>query len=230
MTIQRILHLIELADITAKTLTQETGLSHSAISEWKKGKAKPSADALVRIAEYFEVPIEYLLGMGVYSNWEDLQTNVGMEAIIAAVYEDYPNEALITGDSVYGEFRRGVYESEIKMIRFFNWAVKSVELEEANEFSEDFYEWRDVTKAHIEYSDIFKMLIRERESEPTMIRFTAKELADNFMARMKAGPYANLEEDEKELLYHYRGLTEIQKGEVFKVIKGFRYNCYKSFD
>lgn len=228
MAIQRILHLIELADITAKTLTQEADLSKSAISEWKKGKAKPSADALVRIAEYFEVPIEYLLGMGVYSNWEELWSDAGREAIIAAVYEDYPSEILITGDSVIGEFRRGVLGTEIDMIRFFNWAVKSVKLEEVNEFSEDSYEWRDVTKAEIEYSDIFKMLTRE--SKPAMIHFTAKELADDFMARMKAGPYENLDVDEKELLDHYRGLTEIQKGEVFKVIKGFRYNRYKSFD
>ncbi|MCH5260713.1 MAG: helix-turn-helix transcriptional regulator [Lachnospiraceae bacterium] len=228
MAIQRILHLIELAGITAKTLTQKAGLSQSAISEWKKGKAKPSADALVRIAEYFEVPIEYLLSMGVYLNWEDLWTDAGREAIIAAVYEDYPNEVLITGDSVIGEFRRAVLGTEIEMIRFFNWAVKSVKLEEVNEFSEYFHEWRDVTKAYIEYSDVFKMLTRE--SEPAMIHFTGKELADDFMARMKAGPYENLEEDEKELLYQYRGLTEIQKGEVFKVIKGFRYNRYKSFD
>ena len=227
MTIQRILHLIELADITAKTLTQEAGLSHSAISEWKKGKAKPSADALVRIAEYFEVPIEYLLGMGVYLNWEDLWTDAGREAIVAAVYRDYPNMKLITGDSVVGEFRRGVLGTEIEMIRFFNWAVKSVKLEEVNEFSEYFHEWRDVTKAYIEYSDIFKMLIRE--FEPAIITFTAKERADDFMARMKAGPYENLGEDEKELLDHYRMLTVIQKGEVFKVINGFRYDHYKPF-
>ena len=41
MSIQRILHLIDLANITAKALTQETGLSHSAISEWKKEKQNP---------------------------------------------------------------------------------------------------------------------------------------------------------------------------------------------
>lgn len=227
MAIQRILHLIDLANITAKTLTEKAGLSQSAISEWKKGKAKPSADALVRIAEYFEVPIEYLLSMGVYSNWEDLWTDAGREAIIAAVYEDYPNEILITGDSVIGEFRRAVLGTEIEMIRFFNWAVKSVKLEEVNEFSEYFHEWRDVTKAYIEYSDIFEMLTRESES--AMTRFTGKELADDFMARMKAGPYGNLEEDEKELLDHYRMLTEIQKGEVFKVINDFRYDRYKPF-
>lgn len=227
MTIQRILHLIELAGITAKTLTQETGLSQSAISEWTNGKAKPSADALVRIAEYFEVPIEYLLGMGVYSNWEDLWTDAGRQAIVDAVREDYPNEILIIGDSVDGEFRRGVLGEEIEMIRFFNWAVKSVKLEEVNEFSEDSYEWRDVTKAYIEYSDVLKTLTRE--SEPAMIRFSGKELGDDFMTRMKAGPYANLEEDEKELLDRYRSLTEIQKGEVFKVISGFRYDRYKPF-
>jgi len=39
----------------------ELGISKNAISEWKSGKAKPSTDAVVKIANYFDVTTDYLL-------------------------------------------------------------------------------------------------------------------------------------------------------------------------
>lgn len=48
--------------ITAKQLTSSVGLSASAITEWKKGKAKPSAAALQKIAAYLDCSVDYLLG------------------------------------------------------------------------------------------------------------------------------------------------------------------------
>ena len=60
---------VELLEKTGKTTYQvchETGVPESTISMWKKrtadGKeAKLSIDNLVKIAKYFEVPIEYFL-------------------------------------------------------------------------------------------------------------------------------------------------------------------------
>lgn len=48
----------------------DLGLSNSAISEWKKGKAKPSLEAVVKIARYFGVTTDYLL-LGEDSGQED---------------------------------------------------------------------------------------------------------------------------------------------------------------
>lgn len=47
-------------DITVKYLEQCLGLSESTISKW--GKSIPSADKLDKVAEYFNVSIQYLLG------------------------------------------------------------------------------------------------------------------------------------------------------------------------
>lgn len=58
---EKILFLMESGNVTAKELTQAVGLSSSAISEWKKGKAKPSAEAIVKIASFFDVSTDYLL-------------------------------------------------------------------------------------------------------------------------------------------------------------------------
>lgn len=43
-------------------IIEMTGVSSPAISGWKKGSS-PKADALVRIATYFEVSVDYLLGI-----------------------------------------------------------------------------------------------------------------------------------------------------------------------
>ncbi len=60
--VERILELIKERGITALKMTADLGLSNSAVTDWKKGKAKPSVDAVVKIADYFGVTVDYLLG------------------------------------------------------------------------------------------------------------------------------------------------------------------------
>lgn len=59
---EKILELMRQANITAAQITKELQLNHSAIDNWKSGKAKPSADALSKFADYFNVSVDYLLG------------------------------------------------------------------------------------------------------------------------------------------------------------------------
>ena len=44
--------------VTAYKCAQETGISQVVFSEWKRGKSKPKADKLKKLADYFGVPIE----------------------------------------------------------------------------------------------------------------------------------------------------------------------------
>lgn len=60
--IEIILKLIEQSGVSNNKLLSDLKLPASAISEWKKGKAKPSVDALIKIADYFNVSVDYLLG------------------------------------------------------------------------------------------------------------------------------------------------------------------------
>lgn len=65
--IERILELMSKEGITAKKLTEDIGISSSAISEWKKGKAKPTSEAIIKMAKYFNVTTDYIL-LGVDNN------------------------------------------------------------------------------------------------------------------------------------------------------------------
>ncbi len=46
----------------SKKLSEATGISTGNISDWRSGKSKPNADALVKIADYLNVSVDYLLG------------------------------------------------------------------------------------------------------------------------------------------------------------------------
>ena len=50
-----------------KTTSQLCGLHDKAISEYERGKRKPSADALVKISDHFMVSVDYLLGRDLQS-------------------------------------------------------------------------------------------------------------------------------------------------------------------
>lgn len=59
---QRILETMENKHIKQKTLADYTGISTSAISDWKKKGTNPSVDKIVAISECLGVSVDYLLG------------------------------------------------------------------------------------------------------------------------------------------------------------------------
>lgn len=47
--------------VTAYQVSKATGVAQSSLSDWKKGKSKPKIDKMQKIADYFNVPVDYLL-------------------------------------------------------------------------------------------------------------------------------------------------------------------------
>lgn len=39
----------------------ESGVNQSTFSDWKSGRSKPKIEKLIKIARFFEVPIEYFV-------------------------------------------------------------------------------------------------------------------------------------------------------------------------
>ena len=60
-TIDRIFQIIKDNNLTAKEFAQTTGLSQGNITDWKTGRAKPSTEALIKIANAYNISIDYLL-------------------------------------------------------------------------------------------------------------------------------------------------------------------------
>lgn len=61
-TIDRIFKLLNEHNMTAKDLAKAVGLSGGNITDWKTGRSKPSVSSLKKIANYFNVTVDYLLG------------------------------------------------------------------------------------------------------------------------------------------------------------------------
>ena len=50
-------------DISQRTLSEEFGVTKQTISLWETGQREPDFDTLVKIAKYFNVTTDYLLGI-----------------------------------------------------------------------------------------------------------------------------------------------------------------------
>lgn len=61
-TIEKVLSLIQQSGMGDFPLEKKIGLTQGTIKNWRAGKNKISADALSKLADYFDVSVDYLLG------------------------------------------------------------------------------------------------------------------------------------------------------------------------
>lgn len=55
-------NLLKAHGVTVYQVTKATGISHSTFTDWKNGRSTPKADKLARIAAFFSVSLDELLG------------------------------------------------------------------------------------------------------------------------------------------------------------------------
>lgn len=49
-------------NLTQKEVSKILNIDYSNISRWEKGQFEPDQNTLIRIADYFEVSLDYLMG------------------------------------------------------------------------------------------------------------------------------------------------------------------------
>ena len=59
----RLKELREEAGVSMLELARAIGVSDAAICKWENGRAEPKIGYIVELAEYFDCPIDYLIGM-----------------------------------------------------------------------------------------------------------------------------------------------------------------------
>ncbi len=59
---KRLTELMETNDLNKAKLIRATGITEGAIDGWIKRGSQPTADMLCKLADYFEVSTDYLLG------------------------------------------------------------------------------------------------------------------------------------------------------------------------
>lgn len=58
---ERFLQLLTERGVTAYQVAHATGIATSTLTNWKQGTYTPKIDKLMKIAEYFDVPVTYFL-------------------------------------------------------------------------------------------------------------------------------------------------------------------------
>ena len=61
-TIDRIIVMLDKREIVPARMMKELGFSNGLFSQWKSGTQNPSAEKIVRIADYLGCSVDYLLG------------------------------------------------------------------------------------------------------------------------------------------------------------------------
>ena len=59
--LQRILSMLDKSGLTDAAFCKELSLANGTIGKWRSGKQKPSLEAVIKIASYFGVSIDYLV-------------------------------------------------------------------------------------------------------------------------------------------------------------------------
>lgn len=93
-TIQRINALFETKGQSNRSILLGLGFSPTALAEWNRGKAKPTVDAIIKLANYFNVSTDYLLCLS------ETPTPISIEQTEKAVPVERPESDIATIDDI----------------------------------------------------------------------------------------------------------------------------------
>ena len=99
-------YLCEINNVRPADVSKETGVSAATLSSWKKGTYSPKTDKLQKIADYFNVSLEYLTTgkTGYYENpdtaakAEELLKNPDLRILFDAAKDSRPEHLQIAAD------------------------------------------------------------------------------------------------------------------------------------
>jgi prophage antirepressor-like protein/DNA-binding XRE family transcriptional regulator len=97
--------LLEENGITAYRVAQDTGIETSTLTSWKNGSYEPKLEKLLKIADYFEVPLEYFLD-------GDVNDDADEEMNLVEEGEIYMNDLQVFNNTEFGKIRSVLIEDE----------------------------------------------------------------------------------------------------------------------
>lgn len=81
--------LLKERGVTVYRVSKETGISQTTFIEWRQGKYTPKADKMQKIADYFDVSVDYLLG----------KTDIKKEPTVT-VYDEHDNIVRLDDETI----------------------------------------------------------------------------------------------------------------------------------
>lgn len=128
-TVNRILNLMKNNGDNAHSLEMKANLPISSIAGWKKDKFQPSTDSIVKLARYFGVSTDYLLGL----SEDPAQKNF----VNSPVVTGNDNAVAVNGSTIYAAGAVALDDELIRLYREFSEAEKSILLGYAKRIVEE---------------------------------------------------------------------------------------------
>lgn len=69
---QALKRIRKLKGIPQSQIAAAAGISTTQYQNYEYGKSEPTASVLSALADYLDVPIDYLMGRGLFANWEQI--------------------------------------------------------------------------------------------------------------------------------------------------------------
>jgi transcriptional regulator with XRE-family HTH domain len=88
--VPRLFEEMEKRKIKPKDITAATGITAGSLTDWKAGRSAPTGKKLMVLAEFLNVPVEYLLGSEADENSIDLK----IQAEVKQLSNDQKSEVL----------------------------------------------------------------------------------------------------------------------------------------
>lgn len=130
---ERFLQLLRSCDVTAAQVSQETGITASTFSDWKKGKSSPKIEKLQKIADFFNVPMNFLIGKSPFDVWDYIKDN--RQTLL-----DYMYLSATTKDILLGEQDINMLNL-VEYIRFIDTNIESIHLSADGDFDIELKGW-----------------------------------------------------------------------------------------
>lgn len=89
--LERLEVLLKEKGVSATKMSLDLGFSKDAVFNWKKRGAIPSGEMLAKVADYFDVSVDYLLGR---TDERNLITKHAASTVDDTQYDDLPEEAI----------------------------------------------------------------------------------------------------------------------------------------
>ena len=88
-------------NLTSKELSKLLNISESSVSLMENSKRKPSLEVVVKIADYFKVTTDFLLGVSIPSNIEAYESKTDVYNILENIIALLNNQNYILFDGKY---------------------------------------------------------------------------------------------------------------------------------